>query len=70
MKRLDDVYMGILAKFFQTKVVQTSYHHYIELKTEKQEKTKAILDGGIERWWFISEQTDFHHFWNLIASQT
>ena len=61
--------MGILAKFFKTKLVQTVYHHYIELNEEKQAKTRAILNGGMKRWWFISEQTEFHHFWNLIASK-
>ena len=66
IQRLDDVYMGMLAKLHNTNIVNIAHHFYLERNQEKRIKTQIIHYYGVQRYWFICEYANFYYVWNLI----
>ena len=60
------MYMGMLAKLFNTTIINKEYHYIGHKDEAKNVKTEAIITYGIQRYWFIYEYLDFYYYWNLI----
>ena len=58
--------MGMLAKLFNTTIINIT-NHFVRLRDlPKNEKTKVIQTNGIDECWFILEYLDFYYYWHLI----
>ena len=66
--RLEDVYIGILADNFKTKIndirnnyVPNNQYSYYSIK----DKTDLISKNGVEKTFFIYELNEFSYYWNF-----
>ena len=72
MKRLEDVYLGILGELYNTRIFDIK--HYFVPQSQyraysKVEKTKMIFRNRIDKTFFIYEPDDFFYYWNLTLSK-
>ena len=58
--------MGILAKHFNTTLVNIAHRFYIYRDDPKNVKTGIIRENGVQKFLFILEYLDFYHYWELI----
>ena len=68
-KRLEDVYMGMLAKRLKTSINNYSIH-YMGLNVRElptMEKTRLLTPAKTEETFFLYEKGNFSYFWNIFT---
>lgn len=65
--RLDDVYIGMLALILDVKLNDISSFYLYKKELTLEAKTNLISSKGAERYFFIYENKEFKHFWDLIS---
>ena len=64
--RLDDVYIGMLALILDVKLNDISSFYLYKKELTLEAKTNLVSSKGAERYFFIYENKEFKHFWDLI----
>ena len=65
-KRLEDIYIGILASIFSIPINDISSHCVSFEHKDIEAKSFFLLENGIDNTAFIWESKEFDYFWNVI----
>ena len=65
-KRLEDIYIGILASIFSIPINDISSHCVSFEHKDIEAKSFFLLENGIDNTAFIWESREFDYFWNVI----
>ena len=70
IKRLEDVWMGMLAMLFDIPIISINSYYINYYEISVLDKLKLIASKGVANTFFLYDKNDNQFFWNLFANKS